>query len=144
MTLRRKGFLRPLQFTLRYNRNHADPCIEGLEHLSLSHATLCCQPFEDRRQFPRAKVDLCAQPFWQNTWQVLRQPAARDMGQCRNRICLQGRNRPFDIKPCGRQQRATKRAIVPRAVRIPAQTAEVHNLAHQRKAVGVHAVTYDP
>ena len=92
-----------------YAEHKADAAIEGAAHLSLFHAARFLQPFEHGWTIPCVEVECGVQMIGQHARDIIRQAAARNMGESEN-IAQHGFH-GLDIDCRGREQGLTELAI---------------------------------
>src|SRR5207249_10124180 len=64
----------------RHHQHQADSHVEHPKHLVIAHVTARLDQAENRRRRPRLARDDCPALFGHHSWQVLGEPATRDMG----------------------------------------------------------------
>src|ERR1700722_18943598 len=123
------------------DRDHADAAIKRSQQFEFGDAALRRQPFEHRQHRQPRQIDADAEMLWQHARDVVGKAAAGDMGEPLDRIGLADRAQAgANVKFCRRQQRAAERHDRrERRLGIKGQAGLGDDLAHQRKAVGMHA-----
>lgn len=76
-----EGCQKAIGIVRRGDKGHADPHVEHSIHLLLIYVAPFLNQSEDGRDFPGASVELCCQPWGQDSGQVINEPAAGDMSQ---------------------------------------------------------------
>src|SRR5689334_22693452 len=119
--------------------NHADAAVERAQHFLLGNLAGGGEPFEYRQNRHALERNPNAKPGWQHTRDVFDKAAAGNMRERLDRFALPDCGEAGShIKPCRRQKRLAE-ILLAREWRgmIPSQSGVAHDLADQRKTVGM-------